>query len=109
MKTSDRKEIKRITQEVRPWLDKWQISPQAFDDLPLHQKTLLHGIVRTGTITPSDLQLRALYQDLSLGDRRTGRTGQFGGSAVESVEHEELRKMFAPLSPSEILPDLFKY
>jgi Cdc6-like AAA superfamily ATPase len=108
MKMSDRKEINKIRQEVRPWLDKWQISPQVFDNLPLHQKTLLHGIVCTGDITPSDLQLRTLYQDLNLGERRTGRRGHFG-SSVESLDHEELRQIFTRLSLSEILPDLFKY
>jgi hypothetical protein len=109
MKISNHKEIERIKQELRPWLNKWRISLQAFDNLPLFQKILLHGIVYTGTITPSDAQLRTLYQNLGLGERRTGKRGQIGSAAVESVEHEELKEIFRLLSPSEMLPDLYKY
>lgn len=109
MKISNHKEIGKIKQELRPWLDKWRISLQTFDNLLLSQKILLHGIVYTGTITPSDAQLRTLYQSLGLGERRTGKRGQFGPAAVDSVEHEKLKEVFRPLSPSEMLPDLYKY
>lgn len=109
MKTSNHKEIGRIRQELRPWLNKWRIALQTFDNLPLFQKLLLHSIVCTGTITPSDAQLRTLYQDLGLGERRTGKRGQFGPAAVESVEHAQLKEVFRLLPPSETLPDLYKY
>jgi hypothetical protein len=109
MRISNHKEIGKIKQELRPWLDKWRISPQTFDGLPVFQKILLHSVVYTGTITPSDAQLRALYQDLGLGERRTGKGGGFGPAAVESVAHEDLKEIFRLLRPSEMLPDLYKY
>jgi hypothetical protein len=109
MKISNHKEIKKLKQELRPWLNKWRVSLQTFDNLPLFQKILLHGVAYTGTITPSDAQLRTLYQNLGLGERRTGKRGQIGPAAVESVEHENLKEIFSPLPPSERLPDLYKY
>ena len=109
MKISNHREIEKIKEELRPWLNKWRISLQTFDDLPLFQKILLHSIVCTGTITPSDAQLRGLYQDLGLGERRTGKRGQFGPAAVESVEHEKLKEVFRLLPPGEMLPNLYKY
>jgi len=109
MKISNHEEIEKLKQELRLWLDKWRIPLQTFDNLPLSQKILLHGVAYTGTLTPSDAQLRTLYRNLGLGERRTGKGGQIGPAAVEFIEHEELKEIFRPLSSSERLPDLYKY
>jgi len=109
MRISNHKEIKKLKQELRPWLNKWRISLQIFDNLPIFQKILLHSVAYTGTITPSDAQLRTLYQNLGLGERRTEKRGQIGPSAVESIEYEKLKEFFTPLAPSERLHDLYMY
>ena len=109
MKISNHKEIEKLKQELRPWLKKKGISLRTFDNLLLSQKILLHGVAYTGALTPSDAQLRTLYQNLGLGERRTWRGGQIGPAAVESIEHEKLKEIFRPLPPSESLLDLYKY
>ena len=109
MKISNHKEIEKLKRELHPWLKKKGISLRTFDNLLLSQKILLHGVAYTGTITPSDAQLRTLYQNLGLGERRTGKSWQIGPAAVESIEHDDLKETFRPLLPSESLPYLYKY
>jgi len=109
MKISNHQDMQILQQELRPWLEKRGISLQAFDNLPVFQKIWLHGAAYAGNLSLSDAQLRTLHQNLGLGERRTGRGGQFGPAAVESIEHERLKEIFRPLPPSESLPDLYKY
>lgn len=109
MKILNHEDIEKLEQELRPWLKKRRISLQAFDNLPLSQKFWLHGVAYTGDLLLSDAQFRTLYQNLGLSTMRTKKGGQIGPSAVESMEHEELKEFFRPLSPSERLPDLYKY
>jgi hypothetical protein len=109
MKISNHEDIEKLKQELRPWLKRNRIPLQAFDNLPLSQKFWLHGVAYTGDLPLSDAQFRTLYQNLGLCTMRTKKGGQIGPSAVESIEYEELKKFFRPLSPSERLPDLYKY
>lgn len=109
MRISDQNEIRRLKQELRPWLTKWRVSLQTFDSLSLFDKILLHGVAYTGAATASDAQLRTLYQNLGFGESRTWKRGHFGSAAVESVEYEKLKEIFRPLPPGDMLPDLYKY
>jgi len=109
MEISNYKDIEQLKQELRPWLKKRRIPLQTFDNLTLSQKFLLHGAAYTGDLQLSDAQLRTLYQNLALGERRTWKGSPIGPAVVESIGHEELQEFFRPLSPSERLPDLYKY
>jgi hypothetical protein len=109
MKISNHKDIEKLRRELRSWLKKRRISLQIFDNLPLSQKFLLHGVAYTGDLRLSDAQLRTLYQNLVLGERRTWKGSPIGPAVVESIEYEELKEFFRPLSPSERLPELYKY
>ena len=109
MRISNHKDIEKLRQELRPWLKKKKIPLQIFDNLPLSQKFWLHGVAYTGDFPLSDAQFRTLYQNLILGERRVCKGGLIGPAAVESITHEELKEFFRPLSPSERLPDLYKY
>jgi len=109
MKISNHKDIEKLKQELRPWLEKKRISLKTFDNLPLSQKIWLHGAAYTGTLSLSDAQRRTLYQNLGLGERRTEKRGQIGPAAVESTKYEELKEFFTPLAPSERLHDLYMY
>ena len=109
MKISNHKDIEKLKQELRPWLKKKGISLQTFDNLPLPQKIWLHGAVYAGNLSLSDAQRRTLHQNLVLGKRRTFKGRPIGPATVESIEYEELKEFFRPLSPSERLPDLYKH
>ena len=109
MKISNHEDMQVLKQELRPWLEKRGISLQAFDNLPVSQRICLHRAAYAGNLSPSDAQLRTLYQDLGLGGRRTWKGKQIGPAAIESIEHEDLKEFFRPLSPGERLPDLYKY
>jgi len=109
MEISNHKDMQILRQELRPWLEQRGISLQAFDNLPVSQKNLLHGAAYAGNLSPSDAQFRTLYQNLGLGGRRTWKGEQIGPAAVESIEHEDLKEFFRPLPPSERLPDSYRY
>ena len=109
MKISNHKDMQILKQELRPWLEKRGISPQAFDSLPVSQKIWLHGAAYAGNLSLSDAQRRTLYQNLGLGAERTEKGGQIGPAAVESIEYEDLKEFLSPLPLSERLPSLYKY
>jgi hypothetical protein len=109
VKISNHEDIEKLREELRPWLKKRGIPLQNFDNLPPYQKFWLHGVAYIGDLLLSDAQLRALYQNLVLGKKRTWQGSQIGPATVELIEYEELKKFFTPLSRSEKLLDLYMY
>jgi len=101
-KTMEKNEDEEIFErEVQPWLEKKGIPQQNYRNLSFSDKILLHGWVCARSRPLSDRQLRNLYQKLHLQEFRDGSS--------PDMAYEELQNFFAPLSPSERLPYLYKF
>ncbi len=100
-----RKDDEIPEQHVRPWLEKNGFPLEDYRHLSPYYKRLLHNQVCrcTRNPSPSDLELRNLYQKLQSGKSR-GPT-----NAVDSMTSRGLQEFFSPLSSSETRADLYMH
>jgi len=97
-------ELEMLERQVSRWLGKKKIPLLRFRKLKPHNQVLLRDLLCRRTSHRSPAQLTGLWNDLGLTDARGSSSDQVGYPT-----YEELIAFFAPQTPSEELPYLYRF